>query len=205
MNNAWLAYYDVTKGNPPSKTAVLAAEFFEEKSGKVLDLGCGAGVDALFFLSKGWDVLAVDAHTDYLNVIKEEMPIELQQRLEVCRMSFEKLHIIQPQDCIIANFSLPFCKPQYFDTMWDEIVRGLKPGGVFSGVFFGNRDDWAKSMQEERTFHTSFEVKELMTDFEVIHMQEEEWDGACCGEGGQPLPKHWHIFRVVARKTACIN
>ena len=200
MSEEWSAYYNLTKDNPPSKTAAVAAELFGDKCGQVLDLGCGAGVDALYFLSKGWKVLAVDANTEYLDAVREEMPIELQQKLDICQMTFEQLHIEKVVDCIIANFSLPFCNPRYFDDMWREIVQGTKPGGIFSGVFFGNRDDWAKSMQEERTFHTSMEVEALLADFEIINMQEEEWEGTCCGENGQPLPKHWHIFRVVARK-----
>lgn len=201
MNEEWSAYYYLTKDNPPSKTAVWAEELFGEKCGQVLDLGCGAGVDALYFLSRGWNVLAVDAHTEYLNAVREEMPIELQQKLEIRQMTFEQLHIIYPMDCIIANFSLPFCNPEYFDTMWNEIVRGLKTGGILSCVLFGNRDDWATCMQEERTFHTSLGVKDLLGDFEILNMKEEEWEGTCCGEDGQSLPKHWHIFRVLARKA----
>ncbi len=201
MSKEWFTYHDFTKDNPPSKTAVLAAEQFGERCGKVLDLGCGAGVDALYFLSKGWEVLAVDAHAEYLDAVREELPIELQKKLEVCPMTFEKLDITSPMDCIIANFSLPFCNPEYFDAMWKEIVGSLRAGGIFSGVFFGNRDDWAKCMQEERTFHTLAEVKRLFAAFEIIDLQEEELDGTCCGEDGQPLPKHWHIFRTVAKKA----
>lgn len=201
MNEEWSAYYNLTKDNPPSKTAVWAEELLEEKCGQVMDLGCGAGVDALYFLSKGWNVLAVDAHTEYLSAVREEMPIELQKKLDICQMAFEQLHIEKAVDGIIANLSLPFCNPRYFDAMWKEIVRSIKPSGIFSGVFFGNRDDWAKFMQEERTFHTAEQVKILFHGFEIINMDEEEWDGVCCGEDGQAIPKHWHIFRVVAKKA----
>ncbi len=202
MNEEWSAYYNLTKDNPPSKTAVQAMEQFGEKCGIVLDLGCGAGVDALYFLSKGWNVLTVDAHTEYLSAVREEMPIELQKKLDICQMAFEQLHIEKAVDGIIANFSLPFCNPQYFDSMWKEIVRSIKPSGVFSGVFFGDRDGWAMDMQEERTFRALEEVKELFVGFQIIQLQEEEWDGTCCGENGAPIPKHWHIFRVVAKKSS---
>lgn len=202
MENEWSGYHDATKDNPPSRTAVLALEQMGEKCGKVMDLGCGAGVDTLYFLQKGWKVLAVDAYTEHLNKVKAEMPAELQEKLEICQMTFEQLKINRQMDGIIANFSLPFCQPQSFDSMWSEIVKGLKPGGIFSGVFFGNRDSWAECMCEERTFHTLEQVKELFEGFHTISLEEEEWDGTCCGEDGQPLPKHWHIFRVVARKSA---
>lgn len=200
MNKEWLDYYEATKDNSPSKTAVRAAQQFGEQPGLVMDLGCGAGVDALYFLHKGWEVLAVDSHVEYLRGIKEKMPIELQHKLEVCERSFEQLSIKQPVDCVIANFSLPFCNPQYFDVMWTEIVKGLKARGIFSGVFFGNRDSWASWAQEERTFHTRQQVKDLFAEFDILDFREEEWDGSCCGEKGEAIPKHWHIFRVLARK-----
>lgn len=200
MNKEWLGYYEATKDNPPSETAVKAIEQFGELKGCMMDLGCGAGVDALYFLHKGWKVIAVDSHVEYLCEIREGMPIELQNNLEVCKMEFEKLLVKQSVDCIAANFSLPFCKPQYFDVMWREIVSGLKPEGVFSGVFFGNRDSWASWAQEERTFHTRQQVKDLFAEFDILDFREEEWDGSCCGEKGEAIPKHWHIFRVLARK-----
>lgn len=202
MKNEWLTYYNSTKDNPPSETAIKAAEQFGEAKGQVIDLGCGAGVDALYFLSKGWKVLAVDAHAEYLSEVRAHMPEELRSKLEVQEMSFEHLAIERPVDCITANFSLPFCNPLYFDTMWKEIVRGLKPEGIFCGVFFGDRDDWAKWARQERCFHSLPEVKELFAEFEILDLQEEEWEGSCCGENGDSIPKHWHIFRVLARKMA---
>ena len=84
MENEWSGYHDATKDNPPSCTAVLALEQMGEKCGTVMDLGCGAGIDVLYFLQKGWKVLAVDAYTEHLSKVKEEMPVELQERLEIC-------------------------------------------------------------------------------------------------------------------------
>ena len=200
MNKEWLDYYEATKDNPPSETAVRAAQQFGEARGLVMDLGCGAGVDALYFLSKGWKVIAVDAHAEYLSEVRVHMPEELGCNLEVREMPFEQLVIGCSVDCIIANFSLPFCNPRYFDVMWTEIVKGLKAWGIFSGVFFGDRDSWAEWARGERTFHTLRQVRELFADFDILDLQEEEWDGSCCGEDGKPVPKHWHIFRVLARK-----
>lgn len=196
----WLSYFKATKENPPSQTALDAAERLGKEYAQVIDLGCGAGTDTLFFLNKGLSVLAIDMHTEYLEALFEEMPQELQKRLEICQMSFEQLTIPEPADCVIANFSLPFCNPNYFSSMWQALLNGLKPSGIFSGVFFGNRDDWAELDFSERTFHTKEQVQDLMKDFTDVSIKEEEWDGACCGEDGKPEKKHWHIFRVVARK-----
>lgn len=200
MTEKWNEYFEATKENPPSQTAMNALAQFGETCGSVIDLGCGAGTDAIFFLKNNWKVQAIDAHTDFIMTKRKEMPSELQNRLEICQMGFEQLHIEQPVECMIANFSIPFCHPQKFDSMWSEIVKGLKPNGVFSGVFFGNHDDWATNNFENRTFHTYEQVQDLLSRFTIISFKEEQWDGTCCGEDGQPIPKHWHIFRVVARK-----
>ena len=156
----WAAYFEVTKTSPPSETAICAVREYGDNKGLVIDLGCGAGTDSLYFLKNGWNVLAVDSNPEFIVESKSKMPEELQTRLQIEKMEFEDLSLPMAE-CIIANFSLPFCKPGQFKTMWSKIVKHISIGGIFSGIFFGNRDEWVNEFSEERTFHTKVEVMNM--------------------------------------------
>lgn len=197
---SWNTYFESTKTNPPSDTAINALKQFGTNKSKVIDLGCGAGTDSLYFLEQGWHVLAIDSQPDFIIRVRETMPNELQDTFEIKEMSFEELQLPYLVDCIIANYSLPFCNPKNFNKMWEEIVGNINKEGIFSGVFFGDKDEWANNFSKERTFHSREQVMNLFEDFYIIDFWEEDYDGRCCGRDGEAVPKHWHIFKVVARK-----
>lgn len=198
-NEEWKTYFEVTKTSPPSETAMCAMKEFTDSKGIAIDLGCGAGADALYFLQNGWKVLAIDANPEFIMESKSKMPEELQSRLQIEKMEFEDL-TLPMADCIIANFSLPFCKPGQFKTTWSEIVKHISIGGIFSGIFFGDNDEWINEFSLKRTFHTKVEVMTMFDQFEIISLKEEEYEGKCCGRDGEPIKKHWHYFLVVARR-----
>ena len=78
--------------------------------------------------------------------------------------------------------------------MWRRIREALRPGGRFSGHFFGVRDDWAVS--REMNFHNRAGVRGLFEGFRIEYFGEMESDSkTALGEA-----KHWHRFDVVARK-----
>lgn len=204
MNDTnWNSYFDVTKTRAPSETAICAMKEFGDIKGLVIDLGCGAGTDSLYFLQNDWNVLAIDANLDFIMNSKNKMPEKWQSRLQIEKMKFEDL-ILPKAECVIANFSLPFCNPEKFPFMWSEIIKRIRNGGIFSGIFFGNRDEWVNEFSEERTFHTKEDVLNLFKHFEIISFKEVEYDGLCCGEEGKLLQKHWHYFHVVARRKELV-
>ncbi|HBB35207.1 MAG TPA: class I SAM-dependent methyltransferase, partial [Cyanobacteria bacterium UBA9273] len=97
-------------------------------------------------------------------------------------------------DLINASFSLPFCPPQDFPSLWQKIVNCLVPGGRFCGQIFGDRDSWV--IYPSINYHTREQVDVLLQPFEVEAFEEEEHPGkTALGED-----KHWHIFQIVARK-----
>lgn len=96
---------------------------------------------------------------------------------------------------IVANFSLPFSKKEYFNLIWNEINNSLLKGGYFVGNFFGLRDTWAET-KENRVFLSRKQVLELFNEFEIIDFQENEKDG----KTGLGKIKHWHTFDIIAKK-----
>lgn len=195
----WDKYFEQTKINQPSDIAMDALKEFNNYKGLVIDLGCGAGKDSLYYLKIGWRVVAIDENAEYISKVREGLPEEIKNRFEIRNMSFEKLKLSK-SDCIIANYSLPFCKPIYFKQMWLEIVSSINKGGIFSGVFFGNKDQWAESFFNERTFHTKDQIINMFANFKILKLEENEFEGKCRGSNGEILPKNWHVFKVVAQK-----
>lgn len=197
----WNDYHKSTCNAPPSETAALALSLFHGKTGLMIDLGCGSGKDSLYFLSRGWSVLAVDLFPEFLIQTRETLPAKLQKRLEIRNTPFENLTLLSAH-CINASYSLPFCSPGNFPTLWNAIQKSLKPNGIFAGTFFGNHDDWAMEFADTRTFLSKEEVSLMFSGFQLEYFNEAEREGTCCGEHGEPLPKHWHEFHVVARKQS---
>ena len=70
----------------------------------------------------------------------------------------------------------------------------LRPGGVLAVDLFGERDDWAGT---EGTYLARAEVDSLLEGLEVLDLSEEERDGRSFAG-----PKHWHTFRILARRPA---
>ncbi|HYD01821.1 MAG TPA: hypothetical protein VEB22_11395, partial [Phycisphaerales bacterium] len=89
---------------------------------------------------------------------------------------------------------LPFCRPEAFPALWSFLVARIRPGGRFSGQFFGDRDEW--QAVRPASHHTRAQVEALLQPFAVEHMEEVEKEGDDAMGG----VKRHHVFHVVARK-----
>lgn len=190
----WSSYYESVKGAPPHQTLVQALQKFDaagQQPGLAIDLGCGAGRDCTMLLQSGWNVFAVDSCEDALNLILANQ--WTQEQLNTYAGNMEDAPL-PPADLINAGVSLPFCAPEKFAILWQNICDALKPGARFSGHFFGKNDAWAGNAS--MTFQNISEVKQLFRDFEI------EWFNEF--EGSVPIVpsgvRHGQIFEVVARK-----
>jgi trans-aconitate methyltransferase len=184
-------------GRPPRPLFIEAVAHCQDRAARTapswaVDLGCGDGTETLALLQAGWHVLAVDQQPEAMTLVQRSIPPEFQPRLQTHIAAFEAVHL-PPVDFVYAGFSLPFCTPQHFPSLWATIVSALVPGGVFAGQLFGVHDSWASN--PKMTFHTRTDVDTLLEPFEIKLLREVEEDGQA-GSG----PKHWHVFHLIARK-----
>jgi tellurite methyltransferase len=193
---SWDEFYQKIEGREPRPLLleVLKAFATEDSPGPrdAIDLGCGDGTEAIALLAHGWNVLAIDAEPSAIRRLLEKVQEEGAVPLQTQVAKFEEL-ALPSADLIHASFSLPFCQPEYFDTLWEKIVSAIKPGGRFAGQFFGINDSWAG--EPEMTFHTEEQVRALFEQFTIESFVELEEDGQAVSK-----PKHWHIFTVIAKK-----
>jgi len=195
-------YYQAVEGRPPRETLLTALNRFEAEltaqngrviTGDAVDLGCGDGRDTVELLRRNWRVLAIDGESEAIARLRQRSEIN-RTYLETRVQKFENLALPPDVDLINASFCLPFCVPEHFVGLWEEIVTALRPGGRLCGQLFGDRDSWAS--YGDISTHTREQVEALLSPFEVEVLDEEEHPGSTAlGE-----EKHWHLFHIVARK-----
>ncbi|WP_462268031.1 class I SAM-dependent methyltransferase [Mucilaginibacter sp.] len=176
---------------PPAKSLTFLLPYLQETASKTaVDLGCGAGIDTLYLLEQGWQVMAIDQSSDALKALRQ---IQSDKQLTTSCQTFEELQLPSAQ-LINASFALPFCKPENFDQCWTTIVNTLQEGGGFSGHFFGFKDSWTN--RTNMTFFDKVKLDELFSGFDIKWFEETERDGKTLGG----IPKHWHVYHVAALK-----
>jgi len=191
-DKGWKGYYEHTKGRPPREFLLRAMPFVKNKN-EALDLGSGALNDARFLLSAGFNhVTAVDAEP----VAQEDANSLPNDKISYTVSSFENFDFVsETYDLVNAQYSLPFNPKSTFPKVFEKIILSLKPGGIFTGQFFGINDSWNMS-RPEMTFQTKEETERLLTGLKIIELEEKEFDKkTALGE-----QKHWHIFNIIAEK-----
>lgn len=190
-NLNWKKYQKLVGKKHPSRLLCEALNFV--RHGQALDLGSGVLQDSLFLIKKGFTVTAVDF------VKPSKLPKSKKFYFLKGRFG-EAFPVRNRYNLVNAQFSLPFHgkSKTEFKKLWREIENSLTPGGVFTGQFFGEGDDWVKKKEyKDVVFHSRKEVKQLLEGLEVLHFGEEE---ILAREVGESKLKKWHFFAVIARK-----
>lgn len=189
----WKRYQEKTFNRPPHDILLQALKYFDGFKGYSIDLGCGAGRDTIELLRNEWRVLAIDNNPYSFDKIKSKLDKKQLDKFETKKEDFEKLEFPKV-DLINASFSIPFCKPESFERLWNNIVDAININGRFSGNFLGNRDGWKNNLK--MTFLNKDEIVELFKEFQIEYFEEKEYEGKTT----QGNVKHWHFFNVIAKK-----
>ena len=183
----WSDYYDANEGREPREQLLDVLGRFD-RPGAAIDLGCGAGVDTVAMLERGWDVLAIDAEPDAIGRLRARAGDRDALHTELSPMEDA---VLPPVDLVWASYSLFFCDPARFPDVWARIRAAVRPGGRFAGELLGERDTWAS--RDDGTSMTRMEAEALFDGWTVERFEEEENEGEACSG-----PKHWHLFHVIA-------
>jgi SAM-dependent methyltransferase len=193
----WPDYFDVTAERPAWPTVTKAAAAFGDSDPGApplaVDLGCGAGRDSRELLRRGWRVIAMDKTPEGLETLRSLTPAADRDRLET-RLGDLADFDIPRCDLVNANLILPFLAAADYDAVWGRIRVALRPGGRFSGMLFGDRDESVDD--PDMTCASPAAIRAYLDDFEVEHWLETDEDGVTAlGE-----PHHFHLIEVVARR-----
>jgi SAM-dependent methyltransferase len=102
---------------------------------KILDVGCGAGRNLVYFLQNGIDVYAVDPDPQSVADVKK-LAGELAPALPKTNFVMASAEDLPFEDAgfdlVICNAVLHFAhNAEHFDSMLSSMWRVLKPGGLF--------------------------------------------------------------------------
>ena len=193
----WPGYFRAVQGKEPRETLVQVLDRFDADGLPpdpfAIDLGCGEGRDTAELLRRGWRVLAIDGHPLALDLITHRPDLMHPDRVETRCALIEEAEL-PTCDLLNASFTLPFCRPEAFATLWERVVAAIRPGGRFAGQLFGDRDSWAAI--PDRSHHTRAQAEAVLAPFELERFDEESRDGEDCAGNA----KHWHLFHIIGRK-----
>lgn len=188
----WYKYAERARDRPPRPLLLEAAQFTTRRD-TAIDIGAGALNDTRFLLDAGFaHVTALDAEP-IAQDIADTLPPD---RFRYVIATFEDFAFLPATyDLLNAQYALPFIRPDSFDHVFDAILASLRPGGILTGQFFGDRDDWVGT--PNMTFHSREGAEALLAPLTVLAFREED-DPASQTLNG--VPKHWHLFHFIARK-----
>ncbi|MCT9012858.1 class I SAM-dependent methyltransferase [Cupriavidus gilardii] len=192
--NGWSNYYrrSEKRGSSPLLSEALR-HVLEEGCRQAVDLGCGAGIEVQQLIRAGWQVLAIDREPEAITRTTSACSGTDEGVLTTWLVDFEQLSELPASNLIHAGLALPFCRPEHFRQLWDQIRQALVPGGVYVGHFFGNRHGW--SPHSHLTFHTEQEIRSLCHGLDVLLLRESE---SQMGEDSDSI--NWHRFDLIARR-----
>ncbi|MFH0874492.1 MAG: class I SAM-dependent methyltransferase [archaeon] len=158
--------------------------FMKDKSGKLVDLGCGKGADSIYFNYMGLKVTAIDYSQEAMKMFNE-----MQQQNNVFIANLTK-DITEPlpfeensQDFVYSRLSLHYFDDVTTKKMFTEINRILKSEGILcfqakstSDKKYGQGKEIEKDMFEDeegyvRHFFSEEYAKELLSEFEIIYIE----------------------------------
>lgn len=194
----WQAYFENSKNAIYHPLLELTVELIKLnnqklKIPKAADYGCGTGGDTLYLLKEGYDVTAVDAEQEAMDIVSQRAREKNLAAPKLMKSPMEDVQFSEQLDLVTSNLALPFVSSANFSSMWSKIVQYIHFGGVFSGQFFGKQHQW--SDDTSMTFHDIGELKGLFNGlFKVIHFFEEKEPTKTALQGMQ----FWHQYDVIA-------
>ena len=95
---------------------------------RILDAGCGGGRNLPYFVSRGFDVCAIDADPAAVAAVRRTAPSADVRHGELTALPWED----HSMDAVISSAVLHFARDSsHFEAMVREMWRVLRPGGLY--------------------------------------------------------------------------
>jgi len=131
--------------------------------GKILDAGCGSGRDTLYFIEKGYDVVAFDYSEPLVELATEYTG------QEILLKSFEDIDFVQEFDGVWACASLIHVAKNDIHSAIAKLEKSLKPNGVLYASFKYGDDE---EVRKGRFFndYTESSIESLTKDISSLRV-----------------------------------
>ena len=191
----WTEFHRNSLGRPARELLTRTLGCFELESqnpGVAVDLGCGAGIETIELLRRGWRVHAVDTSSTAIELLKRTLPAGAEELLDTHTTDFQEFEFPEC-DLIWAGYSWPYCKAGEWVGLWNRMVAALRPGGRIVGDVFGESHAWASEpgIQVLSEQATRSQLNGLVIEaFDIENGVRATVDGIT----------RWHSFGISARK-----
>ena len=133
--------------------------------GKIIDLGCGAGLPFTASLSKTFDVTGVDFSSRQIELARINVPGASFVQADMTEVGFSA----GSYDAVTAFFSIIHVPRSEHPELFTKIANWLKPGGVFLASLGkrGDEEDWDDDWLGARMFwsyHNPEKAKQQIFD-----------------------------------------
>ena len=188
-------YFNKKYGMSATHSAVRAAEDIVPV-GKVLDMGCGQGRNALYLGLKGFDVTAVDNNPNAVQNVEELARIE-ELNVRAFEYDLNAANIQENFDYMVATVVFMFLMPRYVPDVIANMKEHTNPGGYNLIVSAMDTEDFPCPMPFPFKFGES-ELREYYKDWELVEYKEELGSMHAKDEFGNPI--QFKFVTMLAKK-----
>ncbi|WP_282822637.1 SAM-dependent methyltransferase TehB [Neisseria subflava] len=188
-------YFNKKYGMSATHSAVRAAEGIVPV-GKVLDMGCGQGRNALSLGLKGFDVTAVDNNPHAVQNVEELARIE-ELNVRAFEYDLNAANIQENFDYMVATVVFMFLMPRYVPDVIANMKEHTNPGGYNLIVSAMDTEDFPCPMPFPFKFGEG-ELREYYKDWELVEYKEELGSMHAKDEFGNPI--QFKFVTMLAKK-----
>ena len=188
-------YFNKKYGMSATHSAVRAAEGIVPV-GKVLDMGCGQGRNAMYLGLKGFDVTAVDNNPHAVQNVEELARIE-ELNVRAFEYDLNAANIQENFDYMVATVVFMFLMPRYVPDVIANMKEHTNPGGYNLIVSAMDTEDFPCPMPFPFKFGEG-ELREYYKDWELVEYKEELGSMHAKDEFGNPI--QFKFVTMLAKK-----
>lgn len=134
--------------------------------GRVLDYGCGAGNNSVFFIEKGYDVWGVDVAKNFTDLVRENFESRNIDGKYLSRFSLIPTHFKQLPfqdnffDVVIVNQVMEYLSStEHIKKVCDDLYRCLRPGGVIFITIAGPTNSYIRYHTKQIHHGNIYEIR----------------------------------------------
>ena len=105
-----------------------------EQGDRVLDLGCGNGIDLAWFSKSGLVGVGIDSSDEMVALART---VHAQSGIEILQKNFLFLTLSEAEfDGVWANLSFPYLAPEELQRLLAICFKGVRVGGVIGAILY---------------------------------------------------------------------